>query len=35
MKFSAHYPDPGFMIEELNEIEKILSSILATSKRNK
>lgn len=35
MKFSAHYPDPGFMIEELNEIEKILSSMLATSKRNK
>ncbi len=35
MKFSKHYPDPEEMIPELEEIERILSSILATSKRNK
>ena len=34
MKFSNHYPDPQEMIPELEEIEKILSSILATAKRN-
>ncbi len=35
MKFSKYYPDPGEMIPELEEIERILSSILATSKKNK
>ena len=34
MKFSKHYPDPQEMIPELEEIEKILTSIIATSKRN-
>lgn len=34
MRFSKHYPDPEEMIPELEEIEKILSSIIATSKRN-
>jgi four helix bundle protein len=34
MKFSKYYPDPHEMIPELEEIEKILSSIIATAKRN-
>ena len=35
MEFSVHYPNPGDMISELDEIERILSSIIATSKKNK
>lgn len=35
MKFSKHYPDPEEMISDLEEIEKILSSIIGTAKRGK
>lgn len=33
MKFSQHYPNPGTMIEDLEEIERILSKILSTAKK--
>ncbi len=33
MKFSDHYPDPGGMIPDMEEIERILSSIIASAKR--
>lgn len=33
MKFSDHYPDPGSMIPDMEEIERILSSIIASAKR--
>lgn len=33
MKFSQHYPDPAEMVSDIEEIERILSAILSSSKK--
>ena len=34
-KLSKNYPDPAILIEELKSISKIITSIIATSKKSK
>ena len=34
MKFSEHYPDPGEMVDDIAEIERILSAILTATKKS-
>lgn len=35
MKFSQHFPDPSEMVSDIEEIERILSAILSSSKKHK
>ncbi|MBL7721031.1 MAG: four helix bundle protein [Chitinophagaceae bacterium] len=35
MRFSQHYPDPAEMVSDIEEIERILSAILSSSKKHK
>jgi four helix bundle protein len=35
MKFSQHYPDPAEMVNDIEEIERILAAIISTTRKGK